>query len=89
MCKGTRQPSTETGPCTFTIVQFGWVREINKIFIDNQLPQDHSCALSRKLLRDSAQKVRHPNTDKVRRRLRAPDFVAQEVSHDPQRHSQH
>src|SRR6266853_6668706 len=28
MCKRTPKPSTETGPCTFAIVQFGWVHEI-------------------------------------------------------------
>ena len=54
MCKRTPQPSTETGPCTFAIVQFGRVHE-NEIFIDNQIPQTHTSGLSRKLLRDSAQ----------------------------------
>ena len=54
MCKGTPKPSTETGPCTFAIVQFGRVHE-NKIFIDIQIMQTHTRSLSRKLLRDSAQ----------------------------------
>jgi hypothetical protein len=55
----------------------------NNIFIDSQLPQTHTCGLPRKL-RDSAQNVRHPNTDRYVAGPRAPDSMAQEVSHDPQ-----
>jgi hypothetical protein len=54
MCKRTPQPSTETGPCTFAIVQFGWVHEIRFSLTINSR-RIILRVLSRKLLRDSAQ----------------------------------
>src|SRR6266404_6238655 len=62
MCKRTPKPSTETGPCTFAIAQFGWVHK-NKIFIDNHLPQVHTPCPLPKAVAHSAQKIRHPNID--------------------------
>jgi hypothetical protein len=37
---------------------------LNLKILDNQLPQSHTFGLSRKLLRDSAQKFRHPIRDR-------------------------
>ena len=88
MCERSPKPSTETGPCTFAIAQFEWVYKIrfpltinSRRLILAASPETCFC--------DSAQKVRYPNRDRYSSRPRAPDSVAQEVSHDPQIHSQH
>src|SRR5882762_9368002 len=54
MCKRTPKPSTETRPCKFAIVQFGWVHEI-RFSLTISSRRIILRVLSRKLLRDSAQ----------------------------------
>ena len=86
MCKRTPKTSTKTGPCTFAIEQFGRVHEIR---FSLTVSSRRLILAASPELRDSAQKARHPNTDRYVTGPRAPDSVAQEVTHDPQTDSQH